>query len=120
FQPAIDFLDDLARALDDFQDVEAFLVAADLVGELAPAPRVGLLENPAHLLDDALDERVHVGNLLLGRVRLEDVNQFVRTSTHLVSLWTRPSRFAITPCRPVRRSDSPHVVVASPPVMATV
>jgi len=40
-QPTIQLLHQLARALDDFEDVDAFLLSLDFVGELAPAPVLG-------------------------------------------------------------------------------
>ena len=68
-----------------FQHVGAFLVAADFVGQLAPAPVLGLLERAAHALDDRLDLRVQVGDLFVGRVRRHDVDEFV------LSVHTSPS-----------------------------
>ena len=43
-QPAVDLLHQLARAGDGLDDVGAFAVMADLVGQLAPAPVLGLVE----------------------------------------------------------------------------
>ena len=40
-----------------FDDVGAFLVVADLVGELPPAPVFGLFERAVDALDDLLDLR---------------------------------------------------------------
>ena len=76
-EAAIDFLEQLARAEDVLQHVGAFLVPADLVGELAAAPVLGLLDLAAHALDDAVDLRVQIGHLLLGRVGRHDVDELV-------------------------------------------
>jgi hypothetical protein len=55
---------------------------ADLVGQLAAAPRhraLGFLDGAAQAFDDFGDLLVHVGDLAFGGVRLQDVNQLVRT-----------------------------------------
>ena len=76
-QAAIDLLHQLAGAGDDLEDVGAFAVMADLVGELAPAPVLGLVERAVEALDDLLDLRVQLGDLLLGRVGRDDVDELV-------------------------------------------
>jgi hypothetical protein len=50
---------------------------ADVVGQALPAPVLGLVENAAKPLDDLLDLRVQIGNLLLGGVRRDGVDELV-------------------------------------------
>ena len=76
-QPAIDLLHQLARAGDGLDDVVAFAVMADFVGELAAAPVLGLVEGAVEALDDLLDLRVQLGDLLVGRLRRHDVDELV-------------------------------------------
>ena len=80
-QPPLDLLHQLAGAVDQLEDVDAFLVRANLVGQLAAAPVLGLLELAADAGDDGLDLRVQVGDLLLGRVGRDDVDEFVLSGT---------------------------------------
>ncbi len=47
-----------------------------------------LADGPVHAGDNRLDLRVQIRDLLLGRVRPHDVDQFVRTLFHCFSLWT--------------------------------
>ena len=94
-QPAIELVHERAAALDHFEDVDAFLVMPDFVGELAAAAerrlRLALLEGAAHAGDNLFDLRVQVGDLLLGRVGSDDVDQFVRA-------------FHCAPCGPFKRA----------------
>src|SRR6185503_12858602 len=76
-EPAVDFLHHVAAAVDGLEDVGPFLVRSDLVGELAPAPVVGLLDGSAKALGDLLDLRVQVGDLGVGRLGRHDVDEFV-------------------------------------------
>ena len=76
-QAAIDLLHQLARAGDGLDDVVALAVMADLVGQLAPAPVLGLVEGAVEALDDLLDLRVQIGDLLFGGVRRDDVDELV-------------------------------------------
>ena len=61
-QAAIDFLHQLAGAADGLDDVGALAGVADLVGQLAPAPVLGLFEGSVEALDDLLDLRVQIGD----------------------------------------------------------
>ena len=83
-------LHEIAAALDHVEDVEAFFVMADFVGELAAAAEglgsFGFFERAAHAPDNLFDLRLQIGDLLLGRVGPDDVDQFVR-ACHSVSLW---------------------------------
>ena len=64
-QAAVDLLHQLTRAGDRLDDVGAFAVMADFVGELAAAPVLGLVEGAVEALDDLLDLRVQLGDLLV-------------------------------------------------------
>jgi hypothetical protein len=57
----------------------------DVVGEPLPAPVLGLVERAAEALDDLIDLRVQIGNLLLGGVRRDDVDEFVLSCSAHVS-----------------------------------
>ena len=76
-QAAVDLLHQLARAGDGFDDVVAFAVMADLVGQACAAPVLGLVERAVEALDDLLDLRVQIGDLLLGGFRCDDVDELV-------------------------------------------
>src|SRR6185436_9565233 len=76
-EAAVDLLDQLAGAADRLDDVGAFAVMTDLVGQPAAAPVLGLVERPLIALDDLLDLRVEIGNLLLRRVGRDDVDELV-------------------------------------------
>src|SRR5262245_20468114 len=76
-QPPIDFLHQLTRAGDGLDDVGAFAVMADVVGEALAPPVFGLVERPVEALDDLLDLRVQIGNLLLARLGRDDVDELV-------------------------------------------
>jgi hypothetical protein len=76
-EAAIDFLHQLARAGDGLDDVVTLAVMADVVGETLPSPVFGLVERAAEPLDDLLDLRVQVGNLLFGGFRCDDVDELV-------------------------------------------
>ena len=67
-QPAIELLHQLAGAVDHVEDVDAFLVMRDLVGQPAAAPVFGLLDLAAQAGDDRLDLLVQFGHLLFGGV----------------------------------------------------
>jgi hypothetical protein len=49
----------------------------DVVGEPLAPPVLGLVERAPVALDDLLDLRVQIGDLLLGGVRGDDVNELV-------------------------------------------
>ena len=69
---------------------------ADLVGELAAAPVLGLVDGAVETLDDLLDLRVQLGDLLVRRLRRQDVDELVLSvSCSCVSFWTeRPLALA--------------------------
>ena len=68
-QSPVDFLHQIAGPGDHFQHVRAFILVTDFVGEPAAAPVFGFLDTAAHELDDALDLRVQLRHLLVGRHR---------------------------------------------------
>ena len=70
-------------AVDHLEDVDAFLVVADLVGQLAAAPVLGLLDGAVEPADDALHLLVQLGDLLVGRLGRDDVDELVRARTHV-------------------------------------
>jgi len=74
--------DEIAAAVDHLEDVVAFLVVPDLVGQLAPAPRLGLLDRAVVPRDDRLDLVVQRGHLLVARVRRDHVHEFVLACAH--------------------------------------
>src|SRR4029079_11952553 len=76
-QPAIDLSHQVARPADRLHDVDALAVMPDLVGQLAPAPVVGLLERAVEALHDLLDLPVQIVRVLLARFRREDVDELV-------------------------------------------
>ena len=81
---AIELVHERAVAVDQLEDVKAFLVMSDFVGQLLTAAerldRFALLRQlTTHAADDLRDLRVQVRDLLFGRVRPHDVDQFVRT-----------------------------------------
>ena len=86
-QPAVELLHQLAAAVDHLEDVDAFLVVADLVGQLAAAPVLGLLDaarsaarrSPRPASCSSVD-------LLFGRVGREDVDELVLSVCHCVLL----------------------------------
>ena len=86
-EPPIELFHQLAGAVDDLEDVDAFLVAADLVGELAAAPVLGLFDLAVHARHDRFDLRVQFGHLLVGRVGRQDVDELVLPVSY-VSFWT--------------------------------
>jgi hypothetical protein len=76
-QAAIDFLHQLSRAADGLDDVSALAVMTDVVGEALSAPVLGLVERAVESLDDLLDLRVQIGNLLFARLRSDNVDELV-------------------------------------------
>ncbi len=78
-EPAIELFHQLARAVDDIEDVHAFLVVADFVGHPAASPVLVLFDLSVHPGDDLLDLRVQVGHLLIGGVGRKDVDELVLT-----------------------------------------
>ena len=76
-KPAIDFLHQLSRAGDGFDDVGPFAVMTDVVGQALAPPVFGLVEGAAEALDDLLDLRVQIGNVLFGRLWRDDVDELV-------------------------------------------
>ena len=52
-------------------------MVADLVGQLAAAPIFGLVERAVEALNDLLDLRMEIGNLLVGGLRRDDVDELV-------------------------------------------
>src|SRR5580704_3754588 len=76
-QPAIELLHELARPDDHLEDVDALLVRTYLVGQLPAPPVVRLLDLPVHPRHDRCDLLVHLGDLLLGAVGREDVDELV-------------------------------------------
>src|SRR3954462_7220763 len=82
FEPPVELLHQLAVAVDHLEDVDAFLELADLVGQLAPSPVLGLLDLPVQARDDRRDLIVEFGALLFGGVRRENVNELVLPLCH--------------------------------------
>jgi hypothetical protein len=85
-QATVDFLHELAGTRDVLEHIRAFLVRANLVGQLAASPVVGLVQRPRIAADDFLDLGVEVCDLLLGRVGRNDVDELVLPGlTHVLS-----------------------------------
>src|SRR4051812_37785459 len=89
-QTAIDFLHELAGTRDVLEHIRAFLVRANFVGQLPASPVVGFLELARKSSDNLLHLGVEIGDLLLARVRCDDVDELVLpdlalTLTHLRS-----------------------------------
>ena len=76
-EAAIDFLHEGTRAVDQLEDVHALLVVTDLVGQLAAAPVLGLLDGAAQAGDNLGDLVVLLGRLLFRRFGRQDVDEFV-------------------------------------------
>jgi hypothetical protein len=75
--PAIELFHQLTGAADRLDDVGALAVMGDLVGQLLAAPVLGLVERAAEALDDLLDLRVQICDLLLGGLGRHDVDELV-------------------------------------------
>src|SRR4029450_4748800 len=78
-QASIDLLHQLAPAVDRLEDVGAFLVGSDFVGQPAPPPVIGFVDFAAEALSNLLHLRMQVGDLGVGRFRRHDVHEFVLT-----------------------------------------
>jgi hypothetical protein len=89
-QPPIDFLHQLARAGDGLDDVVAFTVMTDVVGEALAPPVLSLVQRPVVALDDLLDLRVQIGNLLLAGLGRDDVDELVLSCCAHVSPYGLP------------------------------
>src|SRR4051812_30655621 len=76
-EPAIQLLHQLAAAVDRLEDVEALLVARDFVGQALAAPVVGAGDLPVQPRHDVFDLGLDLGDLRLGRIRREDVDELV-------------------------------------------
>ncbi len=74
---AIELLHQLSRTGDGLDNVGALPVMADLVGELLAAPVLGLVERATESLDDLLNLRMQIGDLLFGGVWCDDVDELV-------------------------------------------
>jgi len=64
-QPPVDFLHQIARSVDHFQDVCAFLLVGDFIGKLPATPVLGLLEPAAHTLHDGFHLGMEIGDLIV-------------------------------------------------------
>ena len=73
-------------------DVDAFPLVVDLVGEPSPAPAVGLDHGAAASLDEAADVREMLVDAGVFDVRVEDDHEFVCPHASITSLWTRSLR----------------------------
>jgi hypothetical protein len=71
-----------SRKLKPHQEVVAFLVLADLVGQLFFAPRVNLTYLALAVTDECLDLVDDSGGIFVGYVRLDDGNQFIIAHVH--------------------------------------
>src|SRR5260370_12752957 len=67
------------------EDIGAFLLVLDLVGELALAPEVGALDCPARSFDQRVDPLHRVLDLVVVQVSADDVENFV------IPQWGPPS-----------------------------
>jgi len=88
-QAAIQFLHQLAGAVDHFEHVHALFVPRDLVRQALPAPVFGLLDRAVHARDDRVDLLVQLGDLLFGGVGGDDVDELVLSICHDCSFRTR-------------------------------
>jgi len=79
-QPSIDLFHQLTAAIDRFEDVGAFLVGPDFVGQLAASPIVGFVDFAAKPLRNLLHLRMQIRDLGVGRVRRHDVHEFILAS----------------------------------------
>ena len=61
-QAPVDLLHQLTGPANGLDDVRALAVVADLVGQLAPTPVLGLFDGAVEALDDLLDLRVQLGD----------------------------------------------------------
>src|SRR5207249_1355357 len=113
-----ELLHQLAGAVDHLEHVDAFFVAADLVGQAFAAPVVGLVDVPVHARHDRVHLPVKVGDLLLGRVGRKDVDELVLTTCHSALLMDRhiaTGHLSVARLTSRRRYS---VVAGSPPLNA--
>ncbi|OFV91543.1 MAG: hypothetical protein A3G76_02645 [Acidobacteria bacterium RIFCSPLOWO2_12_FULL_65_11] len=88
-QPSVNFLHQLARAVDHVEHVHPFFLVCDLVRESPASPIVGLLNLAVEARHDGPDLLVDLGDLLFGRVGGKNVDEFVLSIGHYCSFWTR-------------------------------
>src|ERR1700687_712265 len=87
-QPAIELFHEIARSDDHLEDVDALLVGAYFVRQLAAPPVVCLLDLAVQPRHDRCDLLVDLGDLLFGAVGRKNVDELVLSACHSAhSFW---------------------------------
>src|SRR5690606_9421955 len=93
-------------AAEEHHGVDPFGVRSDAVGELAAAPRVDVVDRALRLRDVRLDELLNLGELLVGRLGRDDVDELVllECRCHVSPSGLAATRSALRPAPVVARS----------------